>query len=351
LGWLCFGGGHHYFDFIFGLILRAIAGYLRHWYFLLCATVWCVLAFARAAYYFKHKAFSDLQLPHPELLTSKEKRRLKHYFYGTTYLNIIFCSLRGKIRNEGEKNAFTNLAALAYFFDDLVDTFQHKDQSEVLWQNNPEEYGKAADERGLALHFLTNVYKALPVKDLEQFKGFMHQVFNVETAGRQQKETHFSTQEISKITAEKGGNSVLMFRRVLHQTLSETEQNALYQFGHLIQFCDDIFDIWFDVQDGITTLPLTLVQQNKIPELRQLFENQVNTTKSAFKNTPYSKHNIHTSLAVIHFIVTVTRVCLGHLLETAEKLGTLPLDNRNLMVVDMEKWGNRVKAAFYLLKK
>jgi hypothetical protein len=350
LGWLCFGRCGHNFDFILGLILKTIAGYFRHWYFLLVATLWCVLAFARAAYYFKYKAFSDLQLPHPELLTSKEKRRLKHYFYGTTYLSIIFCSLRGSIRSKKEKNAFTNLAALAYFFDDLVDTFQQKDQSEVLWQNNPEEYGKAADERGLALHFLTNVYKALPVKDLAQFKGFMHQVFNVETAGRQQKETHFSEQEISQITAEKGGNSVLMFRRVLQQTLSESERNALYQFGFLIQMCDDIFDIWFDVKDGITTLPLTFVQQNKIPELRQRFENQVNITQIAFKNTPYSTYNINTSLAVIHFIVTVTRVCLDHLLETSKKLGTLPLDNRNIMVVDMEKCSNRVKAAFYLLK-
>jgi hypothetical protein len=332
------------------LILRTIFKYIRHWYFLLCATFWCVLAFARAAFYFKYKAFQDLQLPHPELLTSKEKRRLKHYFYGTTYLSIIFCSLRGRIRSEVEKHAFTNLAALAYFFDDLVDTFQQKDQSEVLWQNNPEEYGIAADERGLALHFLSNVYKGLPSGDLEEFKAYMHQVFNIETAGRQQKETDFSTQDLLKITAEKGGNSVLMFRRVLHHALNENEKNALYEFGKLIQLCDDIFDIWFDVQDGITTLPLTMVRQNKINELVQIFDNQVINTKTAFKNTNYSSHNIYTSLAVIHFIVTVTQVCLDHLLKTQQKLGNLPLHDRKIMVVDMEKWSNRIKAAWYLLK-
>jgi hypothetical protein len=329
--------------------LRTILRYLHHWFYLLCATIWCVLAFGRAAIYFKYKAFTDLQLPHPELLTSKEKRRLKHYFYGTTYLSIIFCSLRGHIRSTEEKNAFTNLAALAYFFDDLVDTFQEKENNNILWENNPEEYGKVADERGLALHFLSNVYKSLPTQNLEEFKIYMHQVFNVETAGRQQKESHFDTKDLQKITAEKGGNSVLMFRRVLQHSMAESEQNALFQFGHLIQLCDDIFDIWFDVQDGITTLPLTLVRQNNITQLIQLFENQVNTTKNAFEKTTYSKFNIYTSLTVIHFIVTVTRVCLKHLQETHQQVGTLPLHDRNIMVVDMEKWGNRVRAAFYLL--
>jgi hypothetical protein len=341
----------YYFNLIFGLILKTIITYLRHWYFLLLATILCLVAYARAAYYFKYKAVIDLQLPHPELLTVTEKRRLKHYFfYGTTYLKITFCILSGRMLQKEERQSFSNLNALAFFFDDLVDTFQEKDSNKILWQNNPEDYGKIADDRGLALHFLGNLYHSLPSAHLEEFKSYMHTVFNVETAGRQQKESHFSTDELLHITAEKGGYSVLMFRRVLQHKLSEAERDALFQFGFLIQFCDDIFDVWFDLQDGITTLPLTLVQQNKIEELMQLFENQVDTTHAAFKKTHYAKHNIYTSLAVTHFIVTLTRVCLKQLLGAKQKLGHVPLDNRSIMVLDMEKWGNRWRTVWYLLR-
>ena len=65
---------------------------------LLRATVWLGLAFTRAAWYFKTRALNALALPHAEALKSKEKRRLQHYFYGTTYLSVVFCMVRNRIR-------------------------------------------------------------------------------------------------------------------------------------------------------------------------------------------------------------------------------------------------------------
>ncbi|MEI6407842.1 MAG: class 1 isoprenoid biosynthesis enzyme [Bacteroidota bacterium] len=333
---------------------------IRHWYFLLHATVWLTGAFIRAAWYFKTRAFSDLAIPHPETLNSKEKRRFQHYFYGTTYLSIVFGALRGRTRSRREKNLFTNLAALAYFFDDLVDAYRDSDQTGILWQNNPELYGQTADPSGLALHFLQNIYNALPPQHADEFKDYMHRVFNVETAGRQMVNWKPNIQELDQITADKGGFSVLMFRRVLENSLSEAEKNALYEFGHLVQLCDDIFDIWFDQRDGIHTLPLELLAQKKLPFLIQTFEQQVITTKSALYNSIARPLNAQQKLGlghpgaawgVIHYLVTVTRVCLKHYKNLEKKHGTLSFENRTLLVVDMERWNNRVRAGWLLIFK
>ena len=125
--------------------------------------------FAMAGWYFKNRVLHDLALPHPEVLSPKEKRRLKHYYYGTTYLNSIFCTLLGYRRSRREKRLFSNLSALACFFDDLVDAFRQHDNSGIAWFNNPELFGQPADPRGLAQHFLNNVYRDLPGADLVEW--------------------------------------------------------------------------------------------------------------------------------------------------------------------------------------
>lgn len=329
---------------------------LRHWYFLLRASAWLALAFARANWYFKYRAFQDLTLPYPNALSSKEKRRLKHYLYGTTYLSTVFCALRGYPRNRREQHLFTNLAALAYYFDDLVEAFRGFDDTGIAWLDNPEAYGQTADPNGLALHFLYNVYRELPPGDLVQFKNFMHRVFNVETRDlKPMASLPEPKAELERITAEKGGFSVLLFRRVLAHPLSAEEQEAMYQFGYFIQLSDDIFDLWHDRQAGVTTLATYFAAHNDVAGLKKLFEDQVEVMRNAFapqstaegtKAWPgWTRSGRHTAVAALHFLVSITRVCLHHYEDLQKKHGTLPLDDRAAMVMDMEKWGNRARAA------
>ncbi len=322
-----------------------------HWFYLFPATTCLLGTFGRAAKYFQTRALHDLQLPHPETLTSKELRRLKHYFYGTTYLATIFCLLRGRRRDEREKHRFTNLAALAYFFDDLVDTFRPHDTGQTRWQNNPEHYGQHADERGLARHFLDNVQRELPLAELAEFKTYMNRVFNVETAGRQQRQTPLTINDLEKITAEKGGCSVLLFRRMLNDEISEAERDALFQFGYLIQLCDDIFDLWFDRQTDTQTVPLALA--NDLPRLTQVFENQYVAVKFAFRKIPRRGlvFGPNAALAAVHFVVTTARVCLAHYRHLEKLHGHLPLDDRHRLVLDMERWPNRLRAVWLLISE
>ncbi|MCB9353446.1 MAG: hypothetical protein H6575_02645 [Lewinellaceae bacterium] len=321
---------------------------VRYWYQLAYAAVWLALGFARAARYFRTRALHDLALPHPEALHSGEKRRLKHYFYGTTYLGIVFCLLHGRTRSRQERHLFTNLAALAYYFDDLVDLFRGQDGSDILWRNNPEAYGALADQRGLALHLLHNIYSALPPGDLHEFKDFMHRVFNVETAGRQVK-GNISDAELQHITAEKGGFSVLLFRRVLASPLPQQEREALYDFGALVQLCDDIFDLWHDRQAGTETLATRYAAQSATDALIRSFERQVQALETSFDGLRQQKLAGGHALGSVHFLIAITRVCLQHYAELQKKHGTLPLDDRTRMVVDMERWPNRLRAAKALL--
>jgi hypothetical protein len=320
---------------------------LTHWYYMVRAFGWLLLAFGRASWYFQYRALHELQLPHADVLTSTEKRRLKHYFYGTTYLSILFCCLRGRSRTAREKHIFTNLAALAYFFDDLADCYH---QNNTLFErHDPVSYAQAADERGLSLHFLENILREMPPANKPQFQDYLQRVFRIETEGRQAAGAAALTPEqMEHVTAEKGGYSVLMFRRVLAHPLSAEEEQAWYAFGYLIQCCDDIFDVWFDVRDGVRSTATEAARSGDIAGLQALFERQVTATRQALRNTPYPPAQRETALRAMHVIVCVTRVCLRHYLRLSPNKTPLPIHDRKAMVVDMEQWRHRVAVGWRL---
>ncbi len=329
---------------------------MTRYFHLARATLWLLFTFGRAVLYFRWKAMLALDLPNGLVMTAQEQRRLKHYFYGTTYLAAVFGSLHNQAGSKHEKALFTKLSALAYCFDDLVDTVSDAPDKGIIWQDNPEDYGLVADQRGLALHLLHPIYARLSEKQLLLFKGYMHRVFNAETAGKQhikrsdfEHETALNLDELKQITAEKGGASVLLFRSVLIHTLSNAEEKALSQFGHLIQLSDDIFDLWHDHQAGIETCATFLARKGEVSLMSRIFEEQVLATQLAFRHTSFPPIQVETTLQILHFLISITRVCLERYERLAEQNGLLPLHDRTLMVVDMEKWNNRFRAIFYLL--
>ena len=294
-----------------------------------------------------------LDLPTGKILTPQEYRRLKHYCYGTSYLAAIMCCLRNETRSQREEQLFTILSALASSFDDLTDRFPHGD-TDTAWQDDPEIFGSTQDPGGLSLHFLHRIYRILPEQDLARFRGYMIRVFKVERAGTQTSgsstKRNPSLSALACITEEKGGASVLLFRSTLRHSLSNAEENALFLLGGLIQLCDDIFDLWHDHHAGIATTATYHAEQVQLPQLRTGFEQQVAATVSAFRKLPYPTKQLETTLFIVHYLISITRLCLDHYCFLEQKHGALPLENRTLIVVDMQKWPNRFKVIRYLFQ-
>ena len=315
--------------------------FLRHSLRLLLATLRLAAAFARAKWHWPHRAMHHLGLHDPAALSAKETRRFRHYTYGTTYLAVLFCTRLGRRRTARERYLFSNLAALACFFDDLVDAFRGQNPADWTLLETPEAYGRAADPRGLSLHFLKNICDKLPPERLPQFRELMQRVFRVEADGQQRGIPNLlKKSDLEKITAEKGGCSVLLFRCLLAEPVPENEQRFWREFGLLIQLCDDIFDLWHDRQAGTATLATFFAEQNDVRGLTQTFEQQAQVVASSAGRVR----------GEIHFLLAITRVCLRHYAELLGKHGSLPLDDRSLMVVDMERWRNRWRAAVELLR-
>lgn len=294
--------------------------------------------FFRVSRYVKKQLFRDLNLPPSVALSAKELSRIRHYLFGATYLSAIFDTMRGCRLNRAERQRLSSLAALASYFDDLVEI-----------SNVPSttlgSFGAAADKRGIAQHLLAQVRAMLPSTNRLVFEQCLQQVFLIETAF----EKPVDVPALQVVAAKKGGSSVLLFRCLFEPLPSGKEQEALAVFGHLIQLSDDILDVWFDVQDGIQTTATRLIREGQTPALSPMYKRLVQDTTEHFQRLPMSKYKINTTLAMIHSLAAVVHTGLFRYTQLEKRFGRLLINDRKHMVLDMGKWRNRLIAAGFLL--
>lgn len=279
--------------------------------------------------------------------------RRRHYLFGTMFLGAVFGRIRGRALDVAEMKRFANLAALAGYFDDLVEVAPPPAPPPAGRGRGPETYGRAADPSGLAIRLLQQAYTDVPAHHAEAFREDLLCVFQVETEGRQRKLPAPTEAEISRLTAEKGGCSVLLFRHLLADELSAAEHQAIFEFGHFMQLCDDTFDLWHDRQNGTATLATVWTEQGDLGRLEACFEQQAARVGEAIRQIGISAGRRETAIQTVFFLVAVTRVCLRHYRCLQKKHGTLPLENRRQMVVDMARWKFqlRVVAELFAFRK
>ncbi|MFN0016536.1 MAG: hypothetical protein ACKVU2_18495 [Saprospiraceae bacterium] len=212
-----------------------------------------------------------------------------------------------------------------------------------------ETYGRITDPSGLALNLLHRVSTKVWPAHKHVFQQCLQCVFRIETQGRQQSADIPAVDEIAHITASKGGSSVLLFRCLLPDSLPETERLALFEFGHLVQLSDDIFDLWHDLQTGTATMATRLASQGDCAQLGQVFEDQAARVVEVFRKIQTPGSQRETALHTVFFLVAITRVCLRHYQYLQKKRGTLPLNHRRALVVDMARWKFRWRVVAALL--
>lgn len=308
---------------------------------------WLLPAYLRA---YRRLGAKHLAPPKGAEPSTKVQSRLKHYAYGSTFLAVLMSSLRNRSLSTRELSLFEQLSALASAFDEIAEQYVRENPS-LSRPEGPEAFGKLLEPHGHPLHLLPAIEARLSKTQWIVFRKQLQRVFLVEMEGRQilTGAGAITQEDLENITAEKGGASVLLFRSVLDHELSMEEAYALSGFGYLIQLSDDIFDLWQDRQAGILTLATYYAAQNAPELLADKFEAQVKAVEKAIRQTPYPVVQQETSLQVLLFLVSITRLCLSHYRDLKQQHGTLPVENRTLMVVDMEKWTNLLRTMGYFI--
>ena len=283
-------------------------------------------------------------------LKSQDFKKITNY-YGLGVPGILgesFCLLRGKAMTENERFSLTFLGGISGLLDDLFDDPKKQAGHLEKFILNPESLKPADSYEALLLHFyqLGLKHSAKP----EQLKKQAFQVFKSQQESEVQKNSGNSSQEIQDITYAKGGASFIFYRLCLNNPLQENEEKLLLHLGGLMQFGNDIFDVWEDYQSGTKTAATICTD---IPELRREFINEMQQTFKLAGKTNYPKDQVESFLQNTALALSRVLVCLDQfhgLQKTTENQFSIEKYSRKELICDMQKPKNQLKAIKTALK-
>ncbi len=261
--------------------------------------------------------------------------RLRLYAFVNEILMNWVSTLRGTSWSHNERKACQSLTTLIPFYDDQ---FDHREQY-FSWQSLLEN--QKEDDPGpiiICKFLLAEIIVQIPNRD--DFFHILDRIHAAQRSSLDQLGTKMNRQDLEQITWEKGGSSMLLFRGLWKHPPRPGEQEAWFCLGGLLQLCNDIFDIYRDLQAGISTLATI---RRDVRELRQYFTAQIGHMTRAFMELDYPPANKRGLLRKVMFVCGRVFVCLDQLARAqADHGGRLDVEklDRAHLVCDMERPGN-----------
>ena len=275
-------------------------------------------------------------------------------YYGLAVPAILgeaLCDLRGKKMTIDERKALTYQGAMTGLFDDFFDKENISHDAVRSFMENPEEASGQNSRQNLFLQFYK---KALAhAHDPQLMLYYLKKVYEAQVESKKQAITGSLTkEEIKRITVNKGGVSVLFYRSVMSNPLEKYEEVALYQMGGLMQFGNDIFDVYKDCQKNIDTLITTA---HDINDVRSDFDAMTETSFASVYQTGYKKKKTREFLRLISMSLCSRCHTFFEQLEKKQKetnnVFTPYQYRREELICDMEKPSKKWKTVRYYIRQ
>jgi len=269
-------------------------------------------------------------------LSEKDFKKISFYYgLAVPVIGEVYCVLRGEKMSQIERRTLTYLGGATGLFDDIFDDKNASESHIKNLLNSPKpEQGKNTHE----LLLIQFYQKALEESNSTLINKYANEVYNAQVLSKKQTSANITTEEISKITQLKGSASILFYRVALETDISTIEKDLLIKIGLLGQLENDIFDIYNDREDGISTLATTATSMTA---LRQRFSSILDEVYTLIDQTPFPKRNKKKFSRLIALLGTRGLVCLDQLMELEEE-GKFKIakHDRKQLVCDMGKYRN-----------
>ena len=284
-------------------------------------------------------------------LDEKDFKKITHY-YGLAVPAILgeeICALRGSSMSHRERLALMYQGAMTGLGDDFFDKQGTSAETVKAFIEHPEQFtGHTANEQ----LFLSFYKKSLEyAHDPDLVKKYLRKVFVAQVESKKQAGPGLTRDEILKITIDKGGTSVLFYRAAMSHPFGEGEKEALYKIGGLMQLGNDVYGVYDDRNENISTL---LTTTKKIAEVRTIFRSIMDESFAAVYKADYPKKNVKKFLRLISMsLCSRCFVCFDQL-EKKEAITKNVFSpgqySRSDLVCDMDKTRNKWKSVAWHLK-
>lgn len=292
----------------------------------------------------------ELQKKYNGAFDEEQLKKIRSY-YGL-FIPTILCSSYKHLYNEkytdAERKRATLFGILTPVGDDLfdIDKLNVDEINEITYR--PEMYDARTFSANVAKEIQTFMLKEVPYKN--EYLEAARIVFEIQLETVKQTNSGIEDEELQRITFAKGGHSVIIYHQILNEPASEKMLEVLFYVGSLMQFSNDLFDMFKDLRDGIVTMPDRCADYRK---LKQLFVERVKACNRLIYALPYKQHRKEQFAVAMHFIISRSVVVLNKMIKLEKQLER-PLNYQKLtrqqLICDMEKTGNILEWLYYSFK-
>jgi hypothetical protein len=304
--------------------------------------LWLALRYQRKTTSKLLKQLSD------QLNRHNSQRLLLYGLYIPVFIGTSYSILRGRKLSFDERAAITYLGSMTGLFDDLFDSGKNTDDAirALIHKTKPFESLSELDQILLQLFDLFKSH----IQDESDIEKLVSQVFESQVSSRKQHSPLLTNSEIKEITFNKGGYTMQLYRRAFSGNVSETEDVLFFNIGAIGQLENDIFDIFKDLTEGISTLA---TNTNSIQSLRDIYVDLQQQIYFQIENLDYKKADKRAFKRIFALIAARGLVALDNLelLNCRTGLAFNPKNfTRKELICDMEKPKNWVKLLHYASK-
>lgn len=284
-----------------------------------------------------------------EYFTSHDLTKIRKY-YGIgvpLVLGNMMCSLHGKAMTDNERRILSAMGAISGLYDDFFDKHQLPEETIRQLTVGSKVAGEVKTNVIVFQILLQEVMKRIP--DRAAFQTAFLSVFDSQMKSLAQRE-FISLDRLLDLSIQKGGYSLLFYRQAFSVELKDDEKKFWFQTGALGQFCNDIFDIHKDQQEGIHTFANSCYS---IDQLKEEFQTQRIQWKTCLRNLPFGPvQKRRCELLFELAVLSRTQVCLDKLKEKEQFFGGYqPMQwPRKALVVDMQQLANALRQLKHYFK-
>jgi hypothetical protein len=299
--------------------------------------------------YLKETLLLDLKKKNEDIaasLTSKDYQKITFYYgLAVPVIGEVLGILKGTTITLSERKTLTYLGGLTGLFDDLFDEEGASEEHIKELLNNPKAETCNSSTEKLVVQFYL---KALEQEHSKRIKKTANLVYDAQVLSKKQTSGQLSAEEILQITQQKGGASILFYRSGLDGEINDLESDLLFNIGLLGQLENDIFDIYKDSQQQISTLATT---STSMFALRMQYQSILNEIYALIEQTDFEKKNQLKFSRLIATIASRGLVALDQLIEIQGK-EKFAISNctRVQLICDMGKLKNIIKWIGYYLR-
>ena len=240
---------------------------------------------------------------------ARVSEKVRWYMAQGIWMARMFEGLLGRTFSENEYKSFVCAGSLGALSDVLIDDRGIAEAHMRHLIDDPGGFRPGDAVEQLFQQFYNALIETLPDAVLATRMDLLNKILTAQLDSKKQLDPTLAINRVDAIVKAKGALTICAYRGLLPEGFGEREYEAMYELGGLIQYVNDVDDLYKDGQQGIRTFATA---RDSLEAMALDIDRQKSVAFRLFKALPYERARKDHFMFVFYGLVVGTYASLLH---------------------------------------